>query len=183
MRSPETYIGNPVLSLQTMLRVISKADNTIPTVIPDGIYGPETMRSVSAAQSSANLPVTGVTDERTWNAITQAYEDAIVRVGKAQPIEVVFEPNQRFRLGDESPWLYLMQAMLTYLALLHAPIGAPSQNGTMDNATSDALKGFQVLAGLPPTGELDRQTWRYLVHHFTLNALIKNELESPAREL
>ena len=179
MRPAESFVGQPIRSLQTMLRVISEANKRIPIVVPDGIYGTETMRSVSAVQSSQGLPVTGITDEKTWNAIVDAYEDAFVRVGKTQPIEVVFAPDQHFREGDESPWLYLMQAMLTYLSILHDPISSPSQNGTMDRSTVDALKGFQVLAGLPPTGELDRQTWRYLVHHFTLNALIKSELQSP----
>lgn len=183
MRPTESFVGQPIRSLQTMLRVISEADGKIPTVVPDGIYGPATMRSVSALQSANGLPVTGITDETTWKAVVTAYEDALIRIGKTQPIEVVFEPNQRFRIGDESPWLYLMQAMLTYLAIYHDPITAPSQNGAMDKATADALKGFQILAGLPPTGELDRQTWRYLVHHFTLNALIKNSPDSPGKEL
>lgn len=183
MRPAESFVGQPIRSLQTMLRVISEASDKIPSVIPDGIYGTETMRSISAVQSAHGLPVTGVTDENTWNTVVEAYEDALIRIGKAQPIEIILQPNQVFQEGDESPWLYLMQAMLTYLSLLHEPISGPSQNGSMDRATVDALKGFQILAGLPPTGTLDRQTWRYLVHHFTLNALIEKELQTAKKEL
>ena len=170
MRPTASFVGQPIRSLQTMLRVISEANDNIPTVVPDGIYSPETMRSVSAFQSVHGLPVTGITDARTWNEIVAAYDDSLIRIGKAQPIEILLEPNQIIKAGETNPLLYLLQAMLTYLSVLHDPISKPSQNGVLDTSTADALKGFQVLAGLPPTGELDRQTWRYLVAHFTLNA-------------
>ena len=38
MRPPESFIEQPVRSLQTMLRVIAEDDPTFPTVVPDGIY-------------------------------------------------------------------------------------------------------------------------------------------------
>ena len=47
MRPPESFIEQPVRSLQTMLRVIAEDDDRFPTVVPDGIYGPTTMQAVS----------------------------------------------------------------------------------------------------------------------------------------
>ena len=52
MRPAESFIEQPVRSLQTMLRVIAEDDNRLPTVIPDGIYGPTTMNSVTPLQAS-----------------------------------------------------------------------------------------------------------------------------------
>ncbi|MBR2937811.1 MAG: peptidoglycan-binding protein, partial [Oscillospiraceae bacterium] len=49
-------------------------------------------------------------------------------------------------------------------------ITKPDHNGILDDPTSEALAAFQLLAGLPPTGELDRVTWKYLARQFTLSA-------------
>ena len=170
MRPTESYVSQPVRSLQTMLRVISENDYSIPTVVPDGIYGQSTMTAVSAFQRQNGIPVTGVTDQQTWDAIVEIYEIALINIGKAQPIEIIFEPGQIFRLGDSSPYLYLLQSMLLFLSQRHISISEPSHSGTLDTPTVQALAGFQLLAGLQPTGELDRLTWKYLVQHFTLNA-------------
>ena len=170
MRPDESFVGQPIRSLQTMLRVIAEDDPTHPTVIPDGIYDQETITAVSAFQRRHGLPITGVADENTWNAIAEAYEDALVRVGKAQPIEIIMDPGKVFRRGEYSPYLYLLQSMLLYLSQLHPSINTPTHNGTLDSPTAEALAGFQLLAGLPPSGELDKLTWKYLVNQFTLNA-------------
>ena len=170
MRPGESFVGQSVRSLQTMLRVIAEADGIIPTVVPDGIYGQSTMNAVSAFQRNYGLPVTGITDQATWERIVAVYEPALIRIDKAEPIEIVLEPNQVFRLGDRSPYLYLLQAILLSMADDYGNMDAPDVNGTLDAGTSAALAAFQTLAGLPPTGELDRITWKYLVHQFTLHA-------------
>ena len=170
MRPEESFVGQPIRSLQTMLRVLAEDDRTLPSVISDGIYGQDTLTAVSAFQRRHGLPVTGVADNDTWDAIVRAYEPALVRIGPAQPIEIIMNPGKVYRLGDSSPYLYLLQSMLLYLSQLHPSIGTPTHNGTLDSATSEALAGFQILAGLSPTGELDKETWKYLVTQFTLNA-------------
>ena len=50
MRPKESFVGQPIRSLQTMLRVLAEDDRTLPTVVPDGIYGPETITAISAFQ-------------------------------------------------------------------------------------------------------------------------------------
>ncbi len=170
MRPEESFVSQSVRSLQTMLRVIAEADGTIHSVIPDGIYGQQTMNSVSTFQRQYGLPVTGMTDQATWERIVSVYESALVRIGKAQPIEIIFEPDQVFRLGDRSPYLYLLQGMLIVLSNDYGTFEPPGSTGRLDAETSMALRKFQSLSGLPPTGELDRITWKHLSHHFTLVA-------------
>lgn len=170
MRPSESFISQPIRSLQTMLRIIGEDDAALPSVVPDGIYGQQTIQAVTAFQRKYALPVTGVTDQKTWDTIVSVYEPALIRTGKAQPIEIIMDPGQVYRLGESSPNLYLMQSMLLYLSQLHPSIDTPTHNGMLDDPTSKALAGFQTLAGLPPTGELDKITWKYLVKQFTLNA-------------
>ena len=170
MRPPESFIEQPIRSLQTMLRVLAEDDQTLPTVVPDGIYGPTTMAAVTEFQRRANLPLTGITDQRTWDQIVQSYEEALIRVDKAEPIEIIMDPGQVFRLGDEGPYIYLMQTLLIWLSQDHEQITQPQHTGTFDAETQAALAAFQLLAGLPETGELDKITWKNLSRHFSLNA-------------
>lgn len=174
MRPPESFIEQPVRSLQTMLRVLAEDDQSLPTVIPDGIYGPSTMTAVSAFQRKYELPVTGITDQRTWDLIVSAYEPAIIRIGKAQPIEVLLDAGQVLRIGDSSPYIYLAQAMLLQLSENHTTIIPPDVNGMIDATTADAVTQFQKLAGLGQTGEIDRVTWKHLVLQFTLDSHHRN---------
>ena len=170
MRPSESFIEQPIRSLQTMLRVIAEDDPRQPTVVPDGIYGPSTMLAVTAFQRRNGIPVTGIVDQNTWEQIVLAYEPAIIRIGKTEPIEILMEPGQVFRRGDNSPYIYLLQSMLTQLSKDSPTITPPGHTGILDESTAKALLAFQLLAGLEQTGELDRITWRNLSRQFTLNA-------------
>ena len=170
MRPNDTFVEQPVRSLQTMLRVLSEDDPTLPTVIPDGIYGADTMHAVSAFQRRYGLNVTGVADQLLWDTLVVAYEKARIRVEPAEHIEIIMDPGQVFRLGDDGPYIYLAQALLIWLAQDHKQITAPNSTGIYDPETQEAVSAFQALAGLSQTGELDKITWKHLSRHFTLNA-------------
>lgn len=170
MKPAESFIGQSVRSLQTMLRVIARDRSWAPDIVPDGIYGQDTLSAVSAFQRQFGLPVTGVTDQETWEAIVDEYEEALIRVGKAEPIEILLNPGQVFRRGDRSPYLYLAQGMLTVLSEEYINLQKPDHTGVLDGITAESLADFQILTGLPSTGELDRKTWKHLAKHFTLSA-------------
>ena len=168
MRPPESFVAQPVRSLQTMLRVISESDPTQPSVIPDGIYGQNTMAAVSAFQRRKGLPATGITDQNTWDLIVAEYEPVLILVGEAQPIEVILDPNQVIRRGEQHPNLYLAQGMLIVLSQAYGSIPAPGMNGILDLPTADSISAFQQLSLLPATGELDKITWDALARHYPL---------------
>ena len=170
MRPDESFLQQPVRSLQTMLRVLAEHDERYATVVPDGIYGPSTVTAVSNFQRIHGLPVTGVTDQPTWEAIVAVYEPALILVTEAQPLEIILNPNEVLRRGDESPYLRVAQALLWVLSEVYGSVGRPSQNGLLDEITADSLASFQALSGLPMTGELDKLTWQQLALHFPLAA-------------
>lgn len=174
MRPGDSFIEQPVRSLQTMLRVLAEDDPQLPTVVPDGIYGPSTMLAVTAFQRKEGLPVTGIADEYTWTKIVAAYEPALNRIGKAEPIEILLEPGEIIRQGQSSPYVFLLQGMLAHLSQSHSAISRPALSGILDAGTSEALRGFQRLADLPQTGTLDRITWKQLSRQFTLSAVVNS---------
>ena len=170
MRPPESFIQQPIRSLQTMLRVLSERDPQHPTVIPDGIYGPSTAAAVSVFQRIHGLPVTGVTDQNTWERIVAEYDLALIHVDEAQPVEIILNPNEVLRRGDSSPYLHVAQALLLVLSQAYGSIGMPGRSGILDDSTADSISSFQALSGLPMTGELDKVTWKQLALHFPLAA-------------
>jgi peptidoglycan hydrolase-like protein with peptidoglycan-binding domain len=91
--SPLNYLGAPILSLQSMLAVLSKAGGELPSVIPDGVYGPETTRAVSAFQRQNGLPENGETDNRTWNHIVDAFTRLSPLVLPAASLSIVCRPS------------------------------------------------------------------------------------------
>lgn len=172
MRPPESFVGQPVRSLQTMLRVIAENDELQPSVIPDGIYGPQTATAVSTFQRRNGLPITGTVDQDTWERIVAVYEPALIQVGPVMPLEIILEPRQVIRQGEQDPNLYLIQAILILLSQAYGSITAPAVTGILDIPTANALSEFQALALLPVTGELDRQTWHHLALHYPAATVI-----------
>lgn len=170
MRPDESFVGQPIRSLQTMLRVLAEHDSRHTTVVPDGIYGPTTLTAVSNFQRLHGLPVTGVTDQATWEAIVAEYEPALINIDQAVPVEIILNPNEVLQRGAQSPYLFVAQALLTVFAEVYSSIGTPAFSGILDEATADALATFQALAGLPVTGDLDKITWKHLSLHFPLAA-------------
>ncbi len=168
MRPGESFVGQPIRSLQTMLRIIAESDPRHPSVIPDGIYGPQTMAAVSAFQRLHGLPVTGVTNQDTWDAIVAVHEPALIAIDAAQPVEVILNPNQVIRKGERHPVILLAQAMLVILANAYKSVGMPGNSGILDEPTADSIASFQALSALPMTGDLDKRTWKHLALQYTL---------------
>lgn len=168
MRPAESFIAQPVRSLQTMLRVIAQEDDRQPSLIPDGIYGNQTLQAVSAFQRNNGLPATGIADQTTWETIVSVYEPAAIRVGPAQPLEIILDPGQVFRRGDRAPDIYVLQAVLQVLSDAYSSITPPTHTGILDDATVISIETFQELNGLPQTGEADKITWKHLALHYPL---------------
>lgn len=68
--------GEKVRQLQNQLNRIARNYPAIPTVTPDGIYGPATAEAVRTFQRIFNLPQTGVTDYPTWFEVSDIYVGA-----------------------------------------------------------------------------------------------------------
>ena len=170
MRPPESFIGQPIRSLQTMLRVIAENDDRYTSIVPDGIYGPETMAAVSNFQQIHGLPITGITNQNTWEAVVAVYEPALTKQVEAQPLEIILGPNQVIRKGERNDNLYLVQSILIVLSEQCQSITPPKVTGILDDVTQDAIAAFQSLSNLPMTGNLDKVTWKHLALQYPLAA-------------
>lgn len=162
------YIGRPIRSLQTMLRVIAAADGALPPVVPDGIYGPDTGAAVAAFQTRRGLPPTGETDQRTWNEIVAAYLALGALVLPLPPLYLRWQPQQRIAAGEENLHLYPIQAMLSALARRYANLPALPVDGRHGPDSVAAVQSLQRLCGLRPSGTVDQTTWDCLCRLYAL---------------
>lgn len=161
--NPEKSTGRPAAGLQAMLRLIARYDPNIPSVIPDGVYGRETLTAVAAFQQRAGLPVTGVADAATWRAARAAYLRAAAELGPAEPLRPVWQSGQVIRIGERNGHMPLIRAMLDAVAARFPSLPAPGSGTLHDEASAEAVRWLQSRAGLPPTGEITRETWKFLV--------------------
>ena len=180
MRPDESFVGQPVRSLQTMLRTIAQVDPRQVSVIPDGVYSPQTTQAVRSFQENNGLEPTGFTDQDTWERIVEAFRPADVEVSPAQPIYISLNPGQTFSPGDRHHHLLLVQAMLNLLAETWSEFPAVGFTGVLDRETEEALRYFQKLSVLPVTGVLDKNTWKQLVlHHANASNILDNRINGP----
>lgn len=166
----ERYIGQPIRSLQTMLRTISRADARLPPVIPDGIYGADTQRSVRVFQQLNGLPVTGEVDNQTWNQLVAVFSALSPSVLPAAPLQLRWRPGLVIEPGSQNTHLYLVQALLISLKRFYVNSPALSLSGIHDEASVAAVQWLQACAALPQTGAVDQRTWAHLAALYTLTA-------------
>lgn len=107
-----------------------------------------------------NIEPTGVVDSETFEALT----DSLFGILDTLPPEAVYLPTIRwpgtvFYPGDESPSIYIMQEMLSYISLIIPTILPVESTGVLDASTQQAVRAFQSMQGLEPTGIIDEETW------------------------
>ncbi len=165
--SESFFVGRAVSSLQTMLRVISRTENGIPAVIPDGVYGHETQAAVTAFQKRHGLPATGIADFDTWRAIAREYRRARVDVDPAAPLDVVMNTGQVIEKGSSNLHVGLIQAMLHALHEVYGNLPDCPVSGICCSGTVEAVKALQRCCGTEPSGIIDKQVWRMLAGLYT----------------
>lgn len=161
-------IGQPVRSLQTMLRELSFLYDFLPRLTPDGVFGERTLEAVMLFQREFFPPVTGRVDQATWDAIAALYLQARARLNG--PIPCRGYPNCDFSVqpDQDSIHLYLVQSMFRALARLLDGLESAPVTGYNDPATQHNIRWIQRLDGQTQTGVLDQDSWNTISRLYTL---------------
>ena len=66
--------------------------------------------------------------------------------------------------------------MLNEIGVIYNVFDAIEINGEYDEATENAIRSFQAINSLSPTGEVDRKTWNSLarIYNLTLHYIENN---------
>ena len=160
------FARGPVTSLQEMLRTIAYVDRSVPFLRPTGQFDEATLEAVMTFQKCHGLPVTGVVDRRTWDAISQAFLRAWGTISPPATLTYFPPETPSVQPGQSSPLLPLVQEIFRGLAHTLADVDPAPSTGILDEATQANLRLVQQRANLPVTGQLDRKTWNILLRLF-----------------
>ena len=158
--------------MQRCLRALSYTDPAIPPPPVDGVSGNATRASVAAFQAEYGLPVTGVADAATWDALHAACRQNAVAVSPCCiPIVglVLFlvwkdtKPRNAKAAGIGALVSVIQYLLRETLLGFGQDTGELAVNGSFDPATETAVIAFQRVHSLPETGEVNTATWNRLV--------------------
>ena len=163
MTEPTTK-SDAVRNLQRYLRRLSMEDNGILPVPVDGIYASQTADAVSEFQRLFSLPVTGVTDRRTWDLLFGEYERLRLQIDHRETPELFWRVPARYVTteNEKSDFILFLQWLIREISIDYDTLDAPPLTGVMDEDTIRSVTEFQRIHGLPPTGQVDRNTWNHL---------------------
>ena len=127
-----------IFDLQTFLRRIQQAEGSAAPLVPDGIWDAKTAAAVREYQQQNCLPVTGIADQRTWNAIYATY--AALVAADALPMQTAFFPPESdavLKPGAKSPTVYVLR-IITGLP----PCRSPASTMRIHSPLSDMHRKF-----------------------------------------
>lgn len=152
-----------IKELQRMLYEISFYNTRIPTIIPDGIYGPETAEAVKAFQREYGLTPTGSVDSQTFDRIVEVYNYFYRGIMKPD----IFNRDTLLIPGSAGPIVYLAQLMLNTISSYYANMPITELTGIYDDPTDHMVSTFKIVSGNSANGEgIDVDLWNDIVSKF-----------------
>ena len=162
----DNEINKPIRNLQRALRRLSYEYESIPAVVPDGIFGEDTENAVKAFQRQFNLPQTGVVNQTTWDKIIVEYEKLLEKYTEGRTVAVFPSPFFLIELDDENEIVLVVQALIAGLSNRYDNFNRAEITGRYSQKDMDNIKTLQQISGLPQTGIVDKNTWDALAQVF-----------------
>lgn len=162
------FLGQPVRSLQYMLREISYLYPFIPRIIPDGIFEEETKRAVTVFQQNFGLSANGIVDNDTWDAIVVVYRRTALLTRPPRRAAAYPTPSYTVEPGKSTIHMLIIQSM--FKSLSHVLTGAHDVevNGRHTGLSVENALWLQRRGGLEETGVFDNPTWGLLTRLYDI---------------
>ena len=155
--------GNFVANLQVYIDYLAAYYSTVPAVAVDGVFGNDTQNAIFAIQRTFGLPITGVVDAATWEAIYRAYLGIIATIPTdLSRSEAIPYQGVPLTVGSESDEVRLLQEYLNFVGRYYPSIPAVNVTGYFGNQTQQAVLAFQRLFGIAELGVVGALTWSLL---------------------
>ncbi len=163
--------GRKVVQLQAMLNRIAQNYPAIPKIAPVvGVFGESTRQSVLAFQRIFNLAPDGVVGKATWYKLVYLYVGVLQLselVSRGQTYYAVqFQFPGVLREGDRGGEVEVLQYMLNLLAEFTDAIQPPAMDGVFGPETANAVREYQYLLSMTPSGVVDEATWNSIYRSF-----------------
>ena len=158
----DEMVSQPVRSLQHMLRRLSLRYSFLPELQPDGRFGERTLEAVMQFQKNLHPPVTGVVDETLELMLELERELAGPRLLRG------FPEGGKAAVGESREFLYVVQAMFQALSNVLEEVEEERIDAIHSGSSVNNVMWLQGKAGLPQSGEMNRETWDALARLYEL---------------
>ena len=165
--------GIGVKTIQYYLNILIYFNSNLNPLPLDGIYGPETANAVRAFQRYYGLPVTGVVNTATWNALNRVYSETVefLPTGYSGEFAKLY-PGYFLSEGMSNENVRDLQTYLSLIAQNYENIPSVSVTGYFGPQTRAAVTAFQNAFGLTPNDAVGPVTWNTIAEQY--NFLISN---------
>ena len=170
-----TYPGEPlslgdsgidVFRMQHSLSIIHDNFPLVPDVAITGFFDENTENAVRIFQEAFNLPVTGIVDSDTWYKIRSIYI-AVTSIAELVARGLTFEELQELYAnivlqGATLPIVAYIEFFINIVSQRYNTIKPVEIDTFYGPETTEAVREFQTIMGLAPTGIIDQQTLNLL---------------------
>lgn len=153
--------GAKITHLQYMLSVNSQFIREIPAVPLTGVFDEATDLAVEAFQNYVNLPVTGIVDRATWEAIYAQFSGIEGTVFGDQTLFPILTPPR------PAQSVSALQHELQAVSVFAPDLPVPAASGKMDSRTQSALSALQKRHGLPTAPRVTQESRHALGHELS----------------
>lgn len=154
--------ARPVHSLQSMLRTLSFYHPALPRLIPNGVFGEPTLEAVMTFQREFGLPVNGIVDNATWDAIVTAYTAAALRMSRPLAVSNLGGWQDSIAPGQSSVYLHLAQGLFQALSTVLEEVLPCGGDGTNSASCAQNIRWLQQVGNLRNTGIFGKEEWDLL---------------------
>lgn len=149
----------PITDIQKNLRLASTVYPTVPQIVVDGVFGPQTALAVREFQRANGMEPTGRVDYETWELLRLTGN--IINELNSSPVNGVNFPAD-YTVGShnsDSEYAYYIAVMLDRIGRMWGKSWRIDFSDPYGENTVSAVADFQHIAGLDPTGVTDKKTW------------------------
>ncbi len=157
-----------ISELQSYLRNLSRTDSDIERVVPDGIFGEETEKSVKSFQRKYGFPENGVVDYGVWTRITQENDRVAFLYSEPRQTARISNADLPLSMGMRSNIIYHLKAMLLFLSEKHDNFIPVTVNNVFDPETEISVRQWQRVIRVPDNGIVDKVTWNALADYYLM---------------
>ena len=155
--------GVSIKLLQYFLAIVGEYYDALPRWQAsqlDGVFGRQTREAVESYQRMLGLPVTGVVDRATWDALLSTYRSVLLVQPEQQWLELFVGLPEVFLVsGMRGEDVRRAQELVNIISRGYPEVPAVTADGIFGDATESAVSVVQTLLGLPATGAVGPLTW------------------------
>jgi len=139
---------------------VSVFNEAVPPIAIDGIFGASTEAALEDFQRAYGLPVTGEADLITWRTLYNAYRGYLLSLPRGYFGETtLIYPGTPLLEGSRGEDVRALQEYLAAISEVYTEIPSVVPDGVFGAVTEEAVRIYQSLFGIEPTGIVASTTW------------------------